>query len=74
MTAHETVVLAGDYRAVCHVFDAMRSQPRAVVFDLRSAGARKLWHEVAYAPRLDYGEETRLRANCHETDGYGWID
>lgn len=72
MTTREDIVLSGDYATVRAEFE--RADRCRVVFDLASHGARKLWQEVAYVPRLDVGEEMVLRAGYHELIDYGWVD
>lgn len=68
----EAITLRGDYATVRRQYE--RADKRCVVFDLTSHGARRLWQEIAYAPRVDVGDETTLRAGYHELMDYGWME
>lgn len=70
-----TTVLSGPYEQVRRTFECIRRFQKArVAFDLRSRGARKVWEQVAYEPRVDYGEDVPLRPNCHIEGETGWIE
>ena len=59
---------------LCMCLDAIRIERR--IYDLLDRAQRKEWENIAYEPRIDYGEDAPLRP-CFHVDpvrNIGWRD
>jgi len=51
-----------------------RTQAQIRVYNLRLRADRRAWEQVAYEPRVDYGEQPPLKPGCHVAGDMGWMD
>lgn len=59
---------------LCTHYNTTRHERR--VYDLLDHTQRKEWENIAYEPRIDYGEDTPLREGFHVDPvlNIGWRD
>lgn len=60
---------------ICQQYDYERALSNARrVYDLSIHAERKEWEQVAYEPRVDYGEDVPLKKGFHIHGDMGWQD